>query len=210
MTEQNTISPASNDLASDGYNCAIAAIDQANSEDPNIVPLDGRERPAEVVYSERMTTALTEFCPGASEELRLAARGQHIRRWTIARADYEEGRLGYLKWRTALKRYHAKAIGEIMAECGYDQDQVGSTQSLIRKERLKQDADAQTLEDVICLVFLKYYSADFAAKHDRDKIISILRKTWGKMSQRGHEAALSLDLPPAVAALVGAALEGAG
>lgn len=51
MNEQNTISPVSGDLAPDRFNCAIAAIDQANSEDPNIVLLDGRERPAEVVYS---------------------------------------------------------------------------------------------------------------------------------------------------------------
>lgn len=210
MNEQAAISAGPDDASLDRFIRAIAAIDRVNGEDPNTVLLDGRERPAELVYSERMTTALSGFCPGASEELRLAAHGQHIRRWTIARADYEKGRLGYLKWRTALKRYHAEALGQIMADCGYTQDQVGRAQSLIRKERLKHDADAQTLEDVVCLVFLKHYSADFAAKHDRDRIISILRKTWEKMSERGHEAALALDLPAAVTALIGAALEGEG
>ena len=185
---------------------AIAAIDRANSEDPNTVTAAGRERSAEVLYSERMTEALSAFCPDASEELRLAARGQHIRRWTMARADYETGRLGYLKWRTALKRYHAVTVGTIMADCGYGEAEIDRVQSLIRKERLKHDPEAQTLEDVICLVFLNHYFGDFAAKHDDGKVVSIVRKTWGKMSERGHEAALKLDLSPETLRLVGAAL----
>lgn len=210
MTQQIDRSPASSEQVPNRFARAVAAIDRANREDPNIVLQDGSERPAEVVYSERMSEALSAFCPGASEELRLAARGQHIERWTVVRSDYEKGRLGYLKWRTALKRYHAKAVAKIMMECGYGEGEAERVQSLIRKERLKHDSETQALEDVICLVFLEYYSADFAAKHGRDKTVSVLRKTWGKMSDRGHEAALVLDLPPAVTALIDAALAGEG
>lgn len=32
------------------------------------------------------------------------------------------------------------------------------------------------LEDVICLVFLRYYFAEFAKQHDEAKLIDILQK----------------------------------
>jgi hypothetical protein len=62
---------------------------------------------------------------------------------------------------------------------------------------------------VICPVFLESYFADFARKHDEEKLLTILRRTWKKMSPRGHEAALALDLPAADRALIGKALAGA-
>ena len=68
-------------------------------------------------------------------------------------------------------------------------------QSLVRKEGLKSDAEAQTLEDVACLVFLENEFADFAAKHGEEKVVNIVARTWGKMSERGRAAALRLALP---------------
>jgi hypothetical protein len=50
------------------------------------------------------------------------------------------------------------------------------------------------LEDVVCLVFLENYFAEFAREHDEPKLIEIVRKTWKKMSDRGHQAALTLPL----------------
>jgi hypothetical protein len=76
----------------------------------------------------------------------------------------------------------------------------------IRKERIKQDAEAQTLEDVICLVFLENYFAEFAAGHHGEKVVGILRKTWRKMSDRGRGVALGLAMPPAARRLVERAL----
>ena len=70
-----------------------------------------------------------------------------------------------------------------------------SMASLVRKERIKTDPEAQSLEDVICLVFLENYFADFAAAHDEEKVINILRKTWKKMSPRGQQLALTLSIP---------------
>jgi hypothetical protein len=192
------------------YDQAIAGIDAANGDDPNRVAVDGVEEAAEVVYARRMSRVLDRLYPDASEALRLAARAQHIRRWTSPRSDYPEGRVGYLKWRTDLKHFHARTVGEILAACGYGEDEIARVQALVRKERIKQDPEAQALEDVICVVFLEDYFADFAPKHDEDKVLDILRKTWAKMSPVGHKAALTLDLPPEAGRLMRKALAGDG
>lgn len=198
------------DVGSDRIARVMAAIDRANEEDPNRIDVGGVERPAELVYGERMSSALEGFRPDATEELAIAARGQHIRRWTSKRSDYPEGRIGYLKWRADLKRFHADTIADIMMACGYREDAIDRVGSLVRKDRLKQDPDAQALEDVVCLVFLEHYFEAFAAKHSDEKVIDIVRKTWRKMSPRGHEAALALDLPAEAGRLVSAALAVAG
>ena len=180
----------------------LEAIDTANAKDPHLVEAEGRQVPAEWLYGQRMSTMLADLVPHASEMLTIAARGQHIERWTSPRTTYPEGRIGYLQWRTDLKAYHAQRLAEIMAEHGFDQDSVDRVGALVRKERLKQDAEAQALEDVVCIVFLKHYLAEFAAKHDEGKLAGILAKTWRKMSSRGHAAASSLGLPGHVLALL--------
>jgi hypothetical protein len=185
---------------------ALAAIDAANAEDPSLAESNGARRPAELVYGERMTEVLGELHPQASEALQLAVRAQHLRRWTVPRDTYPMDRTGYLRWRTDLKRKHADMAADIMRAANYDEAEIARVGSLIRKERLKQDAESQALEDVACVVFLKHYVDEFAAKHDDDKLISILRKTWAKMSPHGHAAALRLALSPRVAGLVGRAL----
>ncbi len=86
---------------------AIARIDEANAEDPNREFVDGAARPAALVYAERMTGWLERLAPEASEPLRIAARAQHIERWTIPRAEFPDGREGYLRWRTTLAKFHA-------------------------------------------------------------------------------------------------------
>ena len=67
---------------------------------------------------------------------------------------------------------------------------------------MKTDVEVQTLEDVACLVFLEHYAAEFAAKQDAAKLVDILRKTWRKMSEKGREVALQIDLALAVRKLV--------
>lgn len=181
---------------------AYAAIDTANAEDPNVIEVDGRTRPAELVYGERMTRALARLYPDASEALKLAVRAQHIRRWTVPRASYPMDRPGYLRWRNDLKRKHAEWTGAILAEHGYTADEIARVGSLIRKENLKRDAEAQALEDIASIVFLEHYAADFAPKHDAEKIAGILAKTLAKMSDRGRAAAVELPLPPALHDLI--------
>jgi len=186
----------------------MAAFDAANARDPNQILIGGSPQPRELVYSQRMTDWLQRLDPSASEPLRLAARAQHICRWTRPRSDYPMTRGGYHRWRTDLGRFHAETAGGIMREAGYDQSTIDRAGSLLRKEHLKTDPEAQMLEDVICLVFLENYFADFASQHPRKKVIEIVRKTWKKMSPRGHEQAMRLSLSPTVAELVAEALGG--
>jgi hypothetical protein len=181
---------------------ALAAIDAANACDPNTIEVNGRREPNELVYGRRMSETLGRMAPDASEHLHIAARGQHIERWTSPRKSYPDGRAGYLAWRNALKAYHAQRLGEIMAAAGYGSDDVARVGSLVRKERLKLDAEAQALEDVVCVVFLEHYIGGFMAKTGDDKLAGILAKTWNKMSERGHQHALKLNLPSSIPRLL--------
>ena len=191
----------------------IAAIDAANGRDPNGIEVEGRDEPAELVYGRRMSAALARLAPAASEPLRIAARGQHIERWTSPRRGYPEGRVGYLRWRKDLQDFHARRVGEIMMTAGYDAAATARVGALIRKEKLKSDAEVQMLEDVACIVFLEHYLGDFLRKTDADKLAGILAKTWNKMSPLGRKEAEKLALPPPVPTLLEqglARLRGAG
>src|SRR5262249_12729989 len=192
------------------FDQVIAAIDAANGGDPNRIELDGAAAPAELVYGRRMSETLASMAPAASEHLRIAARGQHVERWTSPRKSFPEGRAGYLRWRNELKSFHARRVGEIMQAAGYGADDIARVGALIRKERLKSDAEAQMLEDVACIVFLRHYLDEFMQKTDQDKLAGILAKTWNKMSALGHEHARALDLPAAGPALVGGGRAGLG
>ena len=187
---------------SEQFDRAIERFDAANREDPNREVADGVEQAKELLYARRMTACLDRFCPDAPEAVRLAARCQHIRRWTIPRTDYPEGRNGYRRWRTDLARFHASTAAAILREVGYDDATVARVESLLRKERLKTDPDVQLLEDVICLVFLEHYLSDFVPKHDEEKLLGVLRKTWPKMSEDGRQAALELNLSAELRALI--------
>lgn len=177
---------------------ALAVIDRVNEEDPR--------RPHELDYSRWMTEWVRKLAPGASEELILAARAQHVARWRIPREDYPDGRTGYLRWRDALKAMHADLAAGILREQGYGEDSIRKVRALLTHKNLAADPEGQTLEDAACLVFLEREFAEFAAKTDRDKMIEILRKTWGKMSPAARDAALALPLGKREAELVRAAL----
>ena len=180
----------------------IAAIDAANARDPNMIEVGGRREPAELVYGRRMSETLARMAPAATEQARIAARGQHIERWTSPRKSYPQGRVGYLRWRKDLQNFHAKRVGDIMAAAGYDVGDIDRVGAILRKERLKSDAEVQTIEDVACIVFLEHYLGDFMGKTDQDKLAGILAKTWSKMSPLGHAQALKLALPAPVPALL--------
>jgi len=164
----------------------------AHGEDPRVVELEGRIEPWSVFYHERMLAWLERLQPAPSELLRIAAAGQHIRRWKTPREDYPEGKLGYKKWRYDLAVFHGEQVGSIMREEGYSEDEIERVKELLLKKDLKSDPETQTLEDVICLVFLENEFGAFAGKHDEEKVGSILRKTWRKMSRQGQEEALKL------------------
>lgn len=173
---------------------AFHRFDAANQKDPNTEIFKGKSYPKEVLYAQRMTEQLNSFSPDASEALQLTARCQHICRWEIARDTYEMNREGYLRWRQDLKKFHAKKAASILGEVGYSEAIISKVKFLLKKKQLKKNEETQTLEDVICLVFLEHYFEPFAAKHPEEKTIAILQKTWRKMSEKGQEAALKLPL----------------
>lgn len=180
----------------------LAQIDSSNATDPNAIETAAGMRPAALVYGERMTARLGRFRPDASEHLQIAARAQHLERWRLPRSDYPMDRAGYLRWRNEQKRRHAARVAELMQEAGYEVADRERVASLVRKERLKRDPEAQALEDVACLVFLQHYLAEFAQGRDREHLADIIAKTWRKMSDAGRQAALALPIPAEIAEIV--------
>ena len=172
----------------------IERIDELNSQDPNTELVNGIASPRELLYSQRVTEWVLRLNPDASEELRIAARGQHLCRWTIPRDRYERNRRGYLRWREVLKAFHAQKVGELMREAGYPGAAVQRVQAIMSKRQLETDGDTQTLEDALCLVFLETQLTDLQHKTPDDKMQEIVRKTWRKMGEQGHQAALQLPL----------------
>jgi len=184
------------------FNKAIEAFDGYNSKDINLEMADGVSVPKELLYAQRMSKKLLEFSPEASECLQLAARCQHIGRWEISRSNYPMDKKGYFQWRNAEKIHHANIARTILKENGYEDSDIDKVVKLLVKEGLHSNIETQTLEDVVCLVFLEYYLEDFAKKHEDDKIVDIIRKTMKKMSQRGIESASSIPLSPKSKALL--------
>lgn len=186
---------------------ALRRFDEENGRDPNLLFVDGVPHPQELLYAKRLTDWVLRLNPEASEHLLLAARSQHICRWTIPRNRYEMTRAGYLRWRSDLKQFHAGKSAEILREAGYDEDAITRVRNLNLKKFLGRDPDCQVLEDALCLVTLQYQLADLAAKTEPAKIIEILQKTWKKMSNTAHNHALKLPFSEAEKRLVEQALK---
>ncbi|OYX84044.1 MAG: hypothetical protein B7Y83_09480 [Flavobacteriales bacterium 32-34-25] len=181
-------------------------IDAENAQDPNIEIHESISFPKELLYSNRMYAKLMDFYPNASEAVQIAAKAQHICRWKIARESYPMDRVGYLKWREDLKKFHAKTTTAILEKAGYNADFIARVSFLIEKKLLKKDEETQLLEDVICLVFLEFYLEPFVEKHDTEKLKNIILKTWNKMSEKGHQAALQINYTAANLQLIKDAL----
>ncbi|MFT5354649.1 MAG: cytochrome P450 [Polyangiales bacterium] len=182
---------------------AFDALDALNAVDPNVeVDDSGRSRPKELLYAERMSQALDLFRPEADDALRLACRAQHLERWRMPRSDFPDGRTGYLKWRAEAKRKHSAKAQHVLREAGFDDVMCERVAVLVEKRGLRTDEGVQCLEDVACLVFLRFYWGAFHAKHTDEKLVVVLKKTWAKMSDRAHAEALTLPFDEASASLL--------
>jgi hypothetical protein len=188
--------------------CLLERIDQLNSQDPNKELVNGVAYPRELLYAQRVTGWILRLNPNASEALRITARGQHIQRWTIPRNRYEPGRRGYLRWRETLKAFHIQQVTELMREAGYAGDEMARVGIIMSKRQLETDADTQTLEDALCLVFLETQFDELRAKTPHDTMLAILQKTWRKMSPQARALAEQLALSDDAKGLLGQALSG--
>jgi hypothetical protein len=192
---------------------AVALIDAANSEDPNQVSVDGKAWPKELLYSRRMSDMLERYAPGSDDAVKLAIHAQHIQRWKSPRDAYPMDRIGYLKWRKDLYKFHASTAAELLVQAGYGDDVIDRVRQAVAKLDIKNNPDTQMLEDVTDLVFIEHYLLEFVARHpeyDEEKWLDIIRKTWNKMSGRAHEFALSgnITLPEPLIPLIQKAVAG--
>ncbi len=191
------------------FQAAWRRFDEENSLDPNLECFGGESHPRELVYARWVTDWVLRLCPNASEELRLAARCQHLCRWMIPRKTYPMTRAGYLKWREDLKRFHAQKAGEILQEVGYPEATIARVQSLNLKRNFPNDPEGRILEDALCMVFLERQFSGLAEKMSEEKMIGALQKAWGKMTVQAKEMALNILYAPREKALLEKAL-GAG
>jgi tRNAThr (cytosine32-N3)-methyltransferase len=186
----------------DAYACARESIDSVHSADPQRAP-DGR--PAELVYAERMEAWAGRLVPDAPPILRLAARCQHLERWSVPRTSYPDGKLGYFAWRKSLYHRQAERARQLLLAAGVADGEAADAANWVAKSGLKTNPGTQALEDAACLVFLENEIGAFAAQHaayPREKFVDILRKTLRKMTPGAHELALGLPLAPAIAAFM--------
>jgi len=175
---------------------AIRRFDEENARDPNKENVAGTAQPRELLYAQRLSEWVMRLEPNASEELRLAARSQHICRWTVPRDSYEMTRAGYLRWRSDLKTFHARKAGEILRDVGYPPEIIQRVQDLNLKKNFPKDPQCRVLEDALCLVFLQYQLADLASRTDEDKVVNALQKSWKKMTPAAQAHALQLSYAP--------------
>ncbi|GLI67263.1 hypothetical protein VaNZ11_011446 [Volvox africanus] len=195
----------------------LDGLDELNIKDPRCVEVDGQKVPYELAYARWLTDWVLQLCTDGglhpSEELRIAARGQHVERWQVPRSTYPEGRTAYLQWREDLKKRHAATTTGLMAAAGYSAESCKRVEQLILKRALRE-TEGQILEDALCLVFLERQFEEFLSKlagakdaaEGEAKIIDILQKSWKKMGELGRAAALKLSMEPRLAELVGRAL----
>ncbi len=173
---------------------AIAQLQKLNAEDPNELVFEGQTHKKEVLFAERLSVWVHKLEGEPSAALQVAAYGQHVERWKSLRTDYPEGRVGYLKWRKDLSKRHAEVTCKVAAEVGLPEDVVEAIRRINLKQDLRGNRETQVMEDALCLSFLEHEYAEFSGKHEDEKVVDIVQKTWGKMSEKAHKIALELPL----------------
>lgn len=188
---------------------AIQKINEIHSLDPTLTESDGKQIPAALLYSNQCAAWLFKLKPDATELEELAARCQHFKRWEIARNSYPLGKKGYYQWRIFLYEYQANEAGKILSGVGYSANDIEIVKQMISKKDIKNNSEAQLIEDIACLVFLNHYIQPFAVtkqEYSEEKWIKIITKTWNKMSDKAHDFALKLEYSPEISQLINKAL----
>ena len=123
----------------------------------------------------------------------------------MPRHTFPLDKAGYHAWRRSLYTKQSERARALLIEAGVSANEAGEVATWVSKTGLKTNPGTQALEDAACLVFLENEIGAFAAQHaeyPREKFVDIIRKTWRKMSPAAQSAALNLDLPADIAALV--------
>lgn len=195
----------------DRFARTIAAIDAANADDPHTIELRGEVRPKEQAHAELMTDWVRRLDPSADDAQLLAARAHHLRRWSVPRSSYPDGRAGYLRWRTGLRKQHAAEVAVLLADAGYDEATIARVQTIINKVGLNKagaDPAVQVHEDALCLVFLETQLAATVDQLGDDKMIDVIQKTAAKMSPSALAQVAEIPMRDGDRALLARALAG--
>jgi len=167
------------------YTTAIELINSVHNQDPNSETIDGVEIKAELLYSERMLAILEKVAPDASFELKLAAKCQHMSRWSIPRATFSMDKKGYYQWRAAIMEHQLNVSSSVLKQAEINELSIEIIVDALKNKADKSNINASVIEDTACLTFIKWYLVPFAGQFDPEKAKIILQKTAGKMSERG-------------------------
>jgi hypothetical protein len=184
-------------------------IDRINQQDPRVETVEGENVPKEWIYGLRMTNWLERLDPNANDAVKIAVRGQHIARWEIPRTKYPNGKSGYYQWRTRLYQFHGEKLAELMREVNCPEESIQQVQQILLKKDMKTNPDTQIVEDVAALVFLSFHLEAFAHRPDMtpEKVISIIRKTWGKMSDSARKMVKTIIFTKEIESILQKALQ---
>ena len=117
------------------YQLARQAINAAHAGDPRHGP-DGS--PAEMIYADRIEGWVSRLVPGPGPLLLLAARCQHLERWSVPRDSYPAGRAGYLAWRRSLYGRQAERARGLLLGAGIapaEADEAAGDEGVVRGEQ---------------------------------------------------------------------------
>lgn len=176
----------------------VAAIDRENDADPN--RHDGR--PLARVHGELASQWVNRLVDAPSDELKIAARAHHLRRWELARSEYPDGRAGYLRWRRDNKQVQADGTVEIAGRLGYDRAATDRIAELMLRSGLGSDPETQVLEDAACLAFLETQFDVMVAKLGHDHMVQVLARTLKKMSPAAIGLAAEVQLSDEASAVL--------
>ena len=132
-----------------------------------------------------MLAILEKVAPDASFELKLAAKCQHMSRWSIPRATFSMDKKGYYQWRAAIMEHQLNVSSSVLKQAEINEPSIEIIVDALKNKADKSNINASIIEDTACLTFIKWYLVPFAGQFDPEKAKIILQKTAGKMSERG-------------------------
>ena len=144
--------PSPSQSSPQAYENARRAVDAIHARDPK---RDGDGLPAELSYADAMEAWVARLVPEATPLLRLAARCQHLERWSVSRDRFPEGRAGYHQWRQFLYGVQAELAARVLREAGITETEAAMAADWVAKKGLMTNPGTQALEDAAILVFLE-------------------------------------------------------
>jgi hypothetical protein len=182
----------------------FAAVDEANSDDPNEFEGD----PLALAQGRMAEAWVTRLDLAASDGLRLAARAHHLRRWVVPRDSYPSGREGYLRWRRDQKLRHGEELCDLLLAVDTDEELIERACAIVQKKGLGSDAEVQAFEDAVSLTFMETQLTTTTGKvADDDRMVDVVAKTLRKMSPAGHAEAATIPLDPPSALILQRAID---